>query len=242
MLSNCGHDENGRYSGGKAGDQTGTEYSLIKWYNRPWKCVLRFPDKKVAAKIAENARAAALNNCIGYDQGQRLTYYQCLKLAGWHPEKIKIDCEADCSSSTAANIIAAGYLCGVEKLTKINPNMTTYNMRAALMAVGFQCLTDYKYTTVSTHLEDGDILLNDSCHVAIWCDDNVKNEVYDMPEIKQGSKGNVVKIWQVIVGAGVDGDFGPKTLTATKNFQKNHSLMVDGIVGPKSWKAGLGSV
>lgn len=26
MISNCGHDERGKYSGGKAGDQTGTEW------------------------------------------------------------------------------------------------------------------------------------------------------------------------------------------------------------------------
>ena len=32
MISNCGHDENGRYSGGKAGDQTGTEWQVINWY------------------------------------------------------------------------------------------------------------------------------------------------------------------------------------------------------------------
>ena len=43
MISNCGHDENNRYSGGKAGDQTGTEWRVINWYNRPWKCVLRHP-------------------------------------------------------------------------------------------------------------------------------------------------------------------------------------------------------
>ena len=37
MISNCGHDENNRYSGGKAGDQTGTEWRVINWYNRPCK-------------------------------------------------------------------------------------------------------------------------------------------------------------------------------------------------------------
>ena len=41
MISNCGHDERGKYSRGKAGDQTGTEWQVINWYNRPWKCVLR---------------------------------------------------------------------------------------------------------------------------------------------------------------------------------------------------------
>ena len=52
MISNCGHDENGRYSGGKAGDQTGTEWQVINWYSRPWKCVLRHPNAKVRAMIA----------------------------------------------------------------------------------------------------------------------------------------------------------------------------------------------
>lgn len=63
-----------------------------------------------------------------------------------------------------------------------------------------------------------------------------------MPTIEKGSKGNAVKIWQVIVGVEVDGDFGSKTLSATKKFQKKMGLTVDGIVGPKSWKAGLESV
>lgn len=50
MISNCGHDENNRYSGGKAGDQTGTEWRVINWYNRPWKCVLRHPDAKLSVE------------------------------------------------------------------------------------------------------------------------------------------------------------------------------------------------
>ena len=52
MISNCGHDERGKYSGGKAGDQTGTEWQVINWYNRPWKCVLRHP--KDTGKQHEN--------------------------------------------------------------------------------------------------------------------------------------------------------------------------------------------
>lgn len=34
---------------------------------------------------------------------------------------------------------------------------------------------------------------------------------------------------------GVDGDFGPRTETAVKAFQRSHRLEVDGIVGPKTW-------
>lgn len=67
-------------------------------------------------------------------------------------------------------------------------------------------------------------------------------EAYDMPTIKKGSKGKAVQIWQIIVGVEPDGDFGNNTLKATKTFQKSKGLTVDGIVGAKSWKAGLEAV
>lgn len=65
---------------------------------------------------------------------------------------------------------------------------------------------------------------------------------YDMPTVKQGSKGTAVKIVQVIVGAKVDGAFGNETLSLVKTFQRNHGLTMDGIVGDKTWKALLESV
>ncbi|WP_225448215.1 peptidoglycan-binding protein [Streptacidiphilus sp. P02-A3a] len=42
-------------------------------------------------------------------------------------------------------------------------------------------------------------------------------------------------------GIGVDGDFGPGTLTAVKNYQSAHGLSADGIVGPNT-KAALDAV
>lgn len=71
---------------------------------------------------------------------------------------------------------------------------------------------------------------------------SVSEEGYDMPTIKKGSKGKAVMIWQIIVGAEPDGDFGNDTLKKTKTFQKAKGLTVDGIVGAKSWKAGLETV
>lgn len=67
-----------------------------------------------------------------------------------------------------------------------------------------------------------------------------------MTQIKRGSKGKAVKVWQAIIGASVDGSFGPATETATIAFQKkafpNNKKEWDGIVGDKTWKAGLESV
>ena len=184
MISNCGHDENGKYTGGKAGDQTGGEYAVINWYNRPWACVLRYPDINVGLKIAEISKAAAINNNVGYDQGQRLTYYNCLRAVNWDPAKIITPCEGDCSATTAANVIAAGNLLGFSKLKSFNPSNTTSTLRKALVAVGFELLTDSKYLTSDKYLLPGDILLYDGHHVAVNLD--YGSEVKPVEEKKSG--------------------------------------------------------
>ena len=63
-----------------------------------------------------------------------------------------------------------------------------------------------------------------------------------MNTIKKGSKGNAVKVWQIIIGTTADGNFGSGTENATKTWQKNHGLTADGIVGKNSWKTGLESL
>ena len=172
-ISNCGHDENGHYAGGQAGDQTGTEYQIINWYNRPWLCVLRFEDQEVAALIAEMATQAANNNMIGYDQGtagnsnDRYTFWEQLAANGYDPSKIKKPCEADCSQSTASIVKAVGYRLNKPKLKAVSIYLTTYNMRSAFKTAGAKVLTDQKYLTSGTCLKPGDILLNDNHHVAI---------------------------------------------------------------------------
>lgn len=166
MLSNCGHDEKGKYTGGAAGDQTGGEWALIKWYNRPWKCVLRHPDAEVRKKISQLAKEAAVNDRIGYDQGQRYTFWENLKASSYLPSKITAACEADCSSGVAAIVKAVGFLMGIQALKDISIYLYTGNMRAGLKAAGFEVLTDSKYLTSDQYLLDGDVLLNDGCHVA----------------------------------------------------------------------------
>lgn len=164
-ISNSGSDENGAYSGGQAGDQTGKEWRMRDWYDRPWSCVLRYPDQKVALKIAQLAIEAALNDCIGYDQSQNRTYLAQLKAVGWEPSKITAACEADCSAGVCANVTAAGYLLGIKALQN-HTGTYTGNMRSALTKAGFQLLTDSKYLTSGDYLLPGDILLNDGHHTA----------------------------------------------------------------------------
>ena len=172
-ISNCGHDERGRYAGGKAGDQTGTEYQIINWYSRPWLCVLRFNDAKIATMIADMATKAAQNNLIGYDQGtagnsnDRYSFWRHLKASNYDPAQITVACESDCSASTAAIVKGAGYRLNNAKLKAVSIYLTTRNMRAAMKAAGAKVLTDSKYLTSGDYLKAGDILLNDNHHVAI---------------------------------------------------------------------------
>ena len=176
MVSNCGHDERGRYSGGQAGDQSGTEWYIRPWYRyyAGWSCILRYPDAAVREKIASMAEAAARNNLIGYDQGQRSTFWEHLQASNYDPAQITIPCETDCSAGTSGIMKAAGIILKIKKLAAINQGMTTRNMRAAAKAAGFLVLTDQKYLVSADNLLRGDILLNDGHHVCINLTDGNK--------------------------------------------------------------------
>jgi hypothetical protein len=56
-----------------------------------------------------------------------------------------------------------------------------------------------------------------------------------METLKKGSKGESVKTLQEFLKITVDGDFGSKTESAVKSYQKKNGLVVDGTVGPKTW-------
>lgn len=53
--------------------------------------------------------------------------------------------------------------------------------------------------------------------------------------LRRGARGDDVRLIQRATGADVDGRFGPGTEAAVRRFQRKHSLVGDGIVGPKTW-------
>jgi hypothetical protein len=55
------------------------------------------------------------------------------------------------------------------------------------------------------------------------------------PTLRRGKTGDVVAQLQTKLGLDADGKFGPKTEAAVRVFQRNHNLVPDGIVGPKTW-------
>ena len=251
-VSSCGHDENGRYTGGAAGDQSGTEWYLRDWYDyKPWNYVLRWKDAALGSLFADLAIEAAQNGNIGYDQNQRDTFWQRLQLAGYHPANIKTDCETDCSAGTIALIKAVGYLKGISDLRTCNATYTGDMMNWFRSAPGkryFEVLTGRNLTDPSV-ARRGDINLNVDHHVNITVDNGANAGgagTAGRDWLQAGDTGEAVKKMQELLincgydcgAAGADGDFGELTEKALKSFQKAHNLTADGEYGPKT-KAAL---
>lgn len=241
-ISNSGFDENHKSKGGKAGDQTGQEWRIINWYNRPWTCVLRYPDQKVRELIAEYAIQAANNNKIGYDQGDRATYWKALQKANYIPKNVTIACEADCSAGVIANTRAVGYTLNIPALKNVQASYTG-NMRAGFKAAGFKVLTDSKYLKSSVYLVPGDILLYDDHHTAtnLCIGAKVNYKSYKEEEKTQSETGKnetttaTKEIQTMLNKVGqynlkVDNKYGPLTTAAVKDFQKKNNLTVTGNV------------
>ena len=165
-ISNCGHDENGRYSGGQAGDQTGTEWEIKEWYSRPWDVVLEPPSKVAADTIAEMAIEAAHNEYIGYDQANRTTFDTELQKATW-PKDIRTACEADCSSGVAAIVRATGRVLNDAKMAAVSRDAYTGNLEKALVSAGFTAHREEKYLESPDYVGNGWILLCTGHHTAI---------------------------------------------------------------------------
>lgn len=245
-------DENGHAIGGAKGDKTGKEVSTQNFYmhSKGWYC-LRPKNVAYANKMATAMKNACDNNNIGYDQSNRAAVSMVKKYGS--TKNIAEKTETDCS-----NLVRA---CIYEATGKDIGNFYTGNEVEVLEKSGL--FYDKKAVSSANDVYNGDVLVTKtSGHTVIVVSGRartsstytsntiathttkVTKKVSDtkMPEIKEGSKGKAVKIWQIIVGVKADGIFGKDTKSSTKKFQSKHKLKEDGVVGSKTWKAGLESV
>lgn len=243
MSIQCGWasiDERGRASGGAAGDQTGLEVKIGRWYYFRQNCVLRFKDRSKAAKAAQICRGIAYNNKVGYDQNQRTTLYSELARVGWNPAKITKPVETDCSAMVAAIVNAVGI--------KVSKDLWTGNMKKALYNTGaFYLYTGAAYTQSDNLLMTGDIILNEASHVIMALENGAgvkktgstatsSGSSVTKERIKKGQRG-----LNDLVGAklAIDGSRGPATkkvgvmaIQAGLNRDFRAGLQVDGSYGP----------
>lgn len=175
MVVKIGHasiDENGRVSGGEAGDSTGKEVCIRSWYSKPWQYYLECTDKKIANIAATYMEQICNNDNVGYDQAERLTLYNQLKV---HKNVSKLtQCECDCSSLVACCYIMAGL--------NINPSCTTRNLRSALLSTGkFIAYNDSFHLSTSNNAKRGGIYLKEGSHVVMALENGSQSIISSNP-------------------------------------------------------------
>ena len=84
-----------------------------------------------------------------------------------------------------------------------------------------------------------DFIPGEIAHVKEEKPKNTKTTI-KYPTIKRGAKGEIVTQLQDLLSKdgyklAIDGIFGSGTQSCVRTFQKKHGLVVDGIVGPKTW-------
>lgn len=245
LIGSARHDENGKYSGGKVGDQKQKigsdgldrvgEVSIQNFYvhSKGW-VILRAKDANLANALAFCMVVACNNGNVGYNQAQNT---KVLK-DGITSE---IPTNSDCSKLIEACIEQCGH--------KV-PSFTTANEADVLVKTG---LFEKKTYSKQSDLYNGDILVTKTKgHTVIVVSGAKARTVkeqnpYAEPTntLKKGSKGNGVKWlqWELNESGAnlkIDGDFGNNTLTALKAFQSCHfdekgqRLTVDGVCGSKT--------
>ena len=62
------------------------------------------------------------------------------------------------------------------------------------------------------------------------------------PTLRRGASGSFVLEVQAIIGVAADGQYDSVTEAAVRQFQRDHGLVPDGIVGPRTWATLLSSL
>ena len=251
IIGHSSIDERGKISGGAAGDQTGKEVCTRNFYNhkKGW-FILRPLDPNDAEKIANCMEDICANDCIGYDQNERLDLYATVKSLNFYCDiktlKVKVEC--DCSSAVRVCLAYAGIKVG---------NFTTANEKAVIMATGkFECL---ECKPDGSNLKRGDILVTKTKGhtVVVLSNGSQKGSGYMFKPstVKKGSKGKSVLLMQMILrGKGykgkdgkllkLDGDCQTNSVYAINTYQTDRrkagvelgtNKKNDSVCGSKMW-------
>lgn len=248
-IAHASIDENGKISGGKAGDQSKKEVCIRTMYYKPWNCVLRIENEAVRNQFANNMIDIANNENIGYDQGGRNTLLAEAQKVNFDFSKITVKCECDCSSAITICVLGAifvvlgeaAYLEAYEILVVSGNCATTRTLKTRMKKLNMVSVTVYTSTTYISSISKalfGDIYLKEGSHVVCYIDDGnkvteSKTELkkatgYKMNTLKRGSNNNDVTVFEIIMKklgyytGVIDTEFGNGCVNACNEFQKDY--------------------
>lgn len=160
----------------------------------------------------------------------------------YSPQNIKANQSRNLAENLYAELIGGTSQNGRGVKTLDVGVLSNVNCVSSLIEAGFM-----------TNLREARLMINplfqtevgeEACHgvcnylgVSYLSRDNLNN----YPLLRSGSQGNFVYLLQFILNQygynlTVDGIFGSRTLNAVRDFQRNNSLSVDGLVGTNTWR------
>lgn len=218
--------------------------------------------KQCADYFARTDRECSSNYCVGYDGSIALSVPEADR--SWCTSSRTVDRRAvtiEVASSTSGDFVhpaayealirLAADICrrnGIKKLVWADSKSDRVNWRnGANMAVHCDwdekaCPGSYLLARMPEIASRVNAILNGE---ADGSSASISGDMVNVRMIGNGDEGNDVFLWQAYLTAkgypvgGIDGDFGPKTEAATKQWQKKNGLDADGIVGPISWGTAL---
>lgn len=175
---------------------------------------------------------------ISKTQAEKMLLSDCEKYARYVDDPSYVPLTQSLNSNQRDALISFAYNCGAGNLKKLCKDRTLDQIADAILL----------YNKASGKVLEG-LTRRRKAERELFCEpiqSTSKSEVPEMKTIKKGSKGKAVKIWQIILGYSgddLDGIFGADTERDTIKLQKklfpDDEKEWDGVVGSKTWAAGL---
>lgn len=216
------------------------QVSVQDYYTHKQGYWLGFEPKSHALDLANAMKELCANNKIGYSQDYRETAWNMFEYFGRSIANINKRCYTDCSAGVR--------LCIWQAFNKQLPNFNTESEPSVLKKSGL--FKEPIKVTNASQCTTGMVLCSpNKGHTVIVISTGKENNKTkygvevppSSPLLRRGSKGKSVRLLQSCLNIvnkdcnlEVDGDFGPKTETELKKFQKKNKLEVDGVYGPRT--------
>ena len=184
QIAQASIDEHGKTKGGQPGDQRiyagkKGETNISDWYRMSggWDELIRCKDESIANKAAEYIIKVTNSHLVGYNQGDRNTFYQALKKHNWNidsyiasGEKTETDCSAYVYAIYCSLIpslrgsFEEGRVSGRNNSPACQSSWTAYNRYGNGL---FERYTDSFIVNSDTYLKVGDLLNAKQHHIVM---------------------------------------------------------------------------